>query len=94
LAGIDPDIVSENQFFIGAGCEKCNETGYKGRIAVYEILEVDQTFRDLIHAEAPLGELRNHAMANGMISLRNSALELLSKGTTTLEEVISITHGL
>jgi general secretion pathway protein E len=94
LAGIDPELGDVGEFFIGAGCESCNGTGYKGRIAVYEILSIDQSFRDMIHSEAPLGELRNHAMANGMISLRNSALELLSKGTTTLEEVISITHSL
>ena len=91
MAGIDPELAQTGQYYIGTGCSNCSETGYKGRIAVYEILPIDQTLRDMIHSEAPLGKMRAHAMANGMVSLRNSALELLNKGVTTLEEVISIT---
>jgi len=94
LASIDPETAAGSEFYIGAGCSQCNETGYKGRIAIYEILEIDQTLRDMIHASASLGDIRKHAVNSGMITLRDSALALLNSGTTSLEEVIAITHVL
>ncbi len=93
LAGIDENTAAGVTFYKGFGCPSCNQTGYKGRVAVHEVLIVDSEFRDLVHANAGLGELRRYALANGMEPLRASALEYLWRGQTTLEELISITHG-
>jgi type IV pilus assembly protein PilB len=77
----------------GSGCSTCHQTGYKGRIAVHEILIATHEFRDLIHNGASVGELRRYAVASGMVPLRESAFELLRQGRTTIEEFIAITHG-
>lgn len=93
LAGLDHDAVKGHVFYKGAGCVACNQTGYKGRIAVHEILVIDQGFRDLVHTNAPLGDLKKYAVSAGMVTLFESATLLLFNGVTTLDEVISITHG-
>jgi type IV pilus assembly protein PilB len=91
LAGLKDD--DEHIYYKGFGCVTCNQTGYKGRMAVHEILVADHTFRDLVHNNASPGEIRNYAISQGMVLLRDSALVLVRDGTTTLEELISITHG-
>jgi type IV pilus assembly protein PilB len=94
LAGLTPKQVEGKTFYKGFGCAECNQTGYKGRMAVHEILIISPEFRDLIHKGAPLNELRKHAMEHdGMVPLRTSALQVLWNGTTSLEELIAITHG-
>lgn len=93
LAGVDAEAANQHVFHRGFGCSACNQTGYKGRMAVHEILIFDQTFRDMVHNDASLGQLRKYALETGMISLRDSAMELVYSGQTTLDEIISITHG-
>jgi type II secretory ATPase GspE/PulE/Tfp pilus assembly ATPase PilB-like protein len=75
----------------GTGCPKCNGSGYKGRVAIYEIMAMTQALSDLIYAKADLNELRAQAEADGMRSLRNVALEKWKSGITSVEEVISAT---
>ncbi len=75
----------------GSGCPKCNGSGYKGRIAIYEIMTMTQALSDLIYAKADLNELRAQAEADGMRSLRNVALEKWKNGITSVEEIISAT---
>jgi type IV pilus assembly protein PilB len=72
----------------GRGCEKCNSTGYKGRTALYEVMEVDDTLRELILIGASSLELKKKAVENGMITLRRSGLRKIMLGQTTMEEVM------
>ncbi|MGB7220778.1 MAG: type IV-A pilus assembly ATPase PilB [Vicinamibacterales bacterium] len=72
----------------GKGCEKCNRTGYKGRVGLYEVMEVGETLRELILVGASGLELRRKAIEEGMITLRNSGLRKVQAGLTTVEEVV------
>jgi type IV pilus assembly protein PilB len=72
----------------GAGCEKCNNTGYKGRVGLYEVMEVTDSMKELILVGASGLELRRKALEEGMISLRMSGLQKIKDGVTTVEEVL------
>ena len=72
----------------GQGCAKCNDTGYKGRIGLYEVMEVTDEVRELILIGASALELRKRAIEDGMITLRESGLQKIRNGVTTLEEVV------
>jgi type IV pilus assembly protein PilB len=74
--------------FKGKGCSVCNNTGYKGRIGLYEVLEVTDEIRELILIGASALELRKKAIEDGMITLRNSGLQKIRNGVTTVEEVV------
>jgi type IV pilus assembly protein PilB len=71
----------------GAGCEKCNNTGYKGRVGLYEVMEISEELRELILVGASGLELRRKAVEEGMITLRRSGLQKVIAGVTTIEEV-------
>ena len=71
----------------GAGCEKCNNTGYKGRVGLYEVMEVSDDLRELVLVGASGLELRRRAVEEGMITLRHSGLRKVKDGMTTIEEV-------
>ena len=71
----------------GAGCEKCNNTGYKGRVGLYEVMEITDDLRELVLVGASALELRRKAIEEGMISLRRSGLLKVKEGVTTIEEV-------
>jgi type IV pilus assembly protein PilB len=94
MAGIETWHGMELSFYKGVGCQVCNKTGYKGRMAVHEILMFDSTLRDLVHTGASVTELRKHALESGMVPLRETAVGLLNRGVTTMEEIINITHGI
>ena len=72
----------------GSGCEKCNNTGYKGRVGLYEVLEVTEEIRELILVGASSLELRRKAVDEGMITLRSSGLRKVKEGMTTIEEIV------
>jgi type IV pilus assembly protein PilB len=72
----------------GTGCEKCNKTGYKGRVGLYEVMEITDELRELILVGASSLELRRKAVEEGMITLRGSGLRKVRLGVTTLEEVL------
>ncbi|HEY7172279.1 MAG TPA: type IV-A pilus assembly ATPase PilB [Vicinamibacterales bacterium] len=72
----------------GAGCERCNNTGYKGRVGLYEVMEVSEELRELILVGASGLELRRKAVDEGMITLRGSGLRKVKDGVTTIEEVV------
>src|SRR5688500_18225889 len=72
----------------GKGCEKCNNTGYKGRVGLYEVMEVTEEVRELILVGASALELRRKAIDEGMITLRHSGLRKVQDGVTTVEEVV------
>jgi len=71
----------------GAGCDKCNNTGYKGRVGLYEVMEIGEQLRELILVGASGLELRRKAIEEGMITLRRSGLHKVMEGVTTIEEV-------
>jgi type IV pilus assembly protein PilB len=71
----------------GTGCEKCNNTGYKGRVGLYEVMEIGEQLRELILVGASGLELRRKAVEEGMITLRRSGLHKVMEGVTTIEEV-------
>ena len=72
----------------GRGCDKCNNTGYKGRVGLYEVMEVTEEVRELILVGASALELRRKAVEEGMITLRSSGLRKVKDGVTTMEEVV------
>ena len=74
--------------FKGKGCATCNNTGYKGRIGLYEVMEVTDEVRELILIGASALELRKKAIEDGMITLRESGLYKIRAGVTTIEEVV------
>ena len=71
----------------GVGCETCNSTGYKGRVGLYEVMEITEELRELILVGASGLELRRKAVEEGMITLRRSGLHKVMEGVTTIEEV-------
>ena len=72
----------------GRGCDKCNGTGYKGRVGLYEVMEVTEELRELILVGASAIELRRKAIEDGMITLRKSGLLKVKEGVTTIDEVV------
>ena len=80
--------VADKQFFFGKGCKKCNGTGYKGRIALFEILVATDRVKDLIMNSASTANLREAAREEGMRTLRDGGLLHIYDGVTTIEEVV------
>ncbi len=87
-AGFMPDELKKVQVFKGKGCEKCNDSGYKGRVGLYEVLEVSDEIRELVLVGASALELKKKAIDCGMTTLRRSGLAKVREGMTTLEEVM------
>src|SRR5947208_10339419 len=78
-------------FYKGKGCQTCNFTGMKGRVALYEVMVVTETLRDMILKNAATAELREQAQKDGMKTLRQSGLMKVIEGTATVEEVLRVT---
>jgi len=76
------------KLFRGRGCERCSNTGYKGRVGLYEVLEVDDELREMILSGASAFELRQKAITNGMMTLRMSGLQKIRDGMTSIDEVV------
>ncbi len=72
----------------GAGCEKCNSTGYKGRVGLYEVMDISESLKELILVGASSQELRRKAVEEGMVTLRQSGIHKIKEGVTTIEEVL------
>ncbi|HRK02660.1 MAG TPA: type IV-A pilus assembly ATPase PilB [Oligoflexia bacterium] len=89
--GIAEEIATQLKLFKGRGCPTCNNTGYKGRTAVYEVLDFTPTLKEMILAGATALEFKRAAIREGMKTLRMSALQRAAEGKTTLEEALSIT---
>ncbi len=86
--GFKKDEVGGFTVYKGRGCDKCNNTGYKGRVALIEVMAIDDTIRDLILSGGTAIDIKKRAAENGMISLRRSGLIKIRDGTTTVEEVV------
>ena len=90
-AGLDPALASRRTFFAGGGCIECGGTGYRGRTAICELLDLSDRIRELILARRPTSEIRNAARTEGMRFLRESAVECAMRGITTLREINKVT---
>ncbi|HON83657.1 MAG TPA: ATPase, T2SS/T4P/T4SS family [Caldisericia bacterium] len=77
-------------FYRGKGCIACNNSGYKGRIAVQEILKIDDSIREMVLNRNPSTNIKEHAIKNGSISLLQDAIDKAKKGITTIDEVIRV----
>jgi len=86
-----PEDVKDKQFYYGKKCEYCNNTGYKGRMGIYEILVLDDQMRELIMKNASTQILRQEARKKGMRTLRQAGLLAIYDGLTTIEEVVKET---
>ncbi len=86
--GFTPELAETVVPKKGKGCEKCNGTGYKGRVGLYEVMEIAEELRELILVGASALELRRKAIEEGMITLRGSGLRKIGDGVTTIEEVV------
>jgi len=89
--GLSPHDIGDKNFYYGRGCEECNQTGYKGRKGIYELLHITDPLRDLINQRAPSVVLRQKAIELGMITLRQDGLRCIYEGETTIEEVLKYT---
>ena len=86
--GLSPEEASKTRLKKGRGCSSCNNTGYRGRVGLYEVMEISEEIRELILSGASAMELRRKAMEEGMFSLRQSGLMKITDGLTTVEEVV------
>jgi type IV pilus assembly protein PilB len=91
LLGLSAHEVGDKKFFKGRGCEECNDTGYKGRRAIYETLRLNDTLREMINQRAPGVVLRQKAIELGMRTLREEGLDAIFSGDTTVEEILKYT---
>jgi len=86
--GFKKDEIGSFTVYKGRGCDKCNNTGYKGRVALIEVMVIDDDIRDLILSGGTAIDIKRKAMENGMITLRRSGLFKIKEGVTTVEEVV------
>jgi type IV pilus assembly protein PilB len=82
------DVARRYKFYFGKGCGRCSNTGYKGRVGLYELLTVTDEIRDAVAAEQSADEIRDIARNQGMTTLRESGLKLIFDGITTIDEVV------
>ncbi len=90
-SGLDPAEWGSFEFSEGAGCIECAGTGFRGRTAIHELLELTDRIREMILEKKPSSEIRKAAREDGMIFLRESALAKLRAGITTLREINKVT---
>lgn len=86
--GLDRNDLAGQKFYRGGGCDTCNNTGYKGRVGLFELMVLDDELREMIMANANADSLREAAKEKGMTPLRDAGMDFVFDGTTTLEEVI------
>ncbi|QDV64473.1 GspE/PulE family protein [Crateriforma conspicua] len=86
--GVNREAVEGTTFYKGVGCEQCNNTGYKGRVALFELMLLNDTIREMVLGNASTDEIRDEAARNGMIPLRDYGMNMASQGVTTLDEVL------
>ena len=86
--GLTAEQAAAQKWFYGKGCDKCNNTGYKGRMGIYELALMNDNLREMVVAEVSLDEFRNACRKYGMRTLRESGLQAINLGQTTIEEIV------
>jgi type IV pilus assembly protein PilB len=89
--GLSGRDVGARNFFYGKGCDACNQTGYKGRKGIFELMKITDPLRELINERAPTVTLKEKAVELGMVTLRQDGLRSIFAGDTTIEEVLKYT---
>src|SRR5262245_50915595 len=90
-SGVRPQDVGEQVLYRNVGCDACNHTGYRGRTAIHELLDMSDTVREMIIERRPGSEIRKQAQKEGLTSLRESAVKKVFSGVTTLHEINRVT---
>lgn len=91
ISGLKPEIRQKHEFYMSVGCDACNHTGYRGRTAIHELLDMSDKIREMIVERRPGSEIRRAAEKEGLSSLRISALKKVYNGQTTLHEINRVT---
>jgi type IV pilus assembly protein PilB len=91
LLNLSPHDIGDKAFYYGRGCQNCNDTGYRGRKGIFELLVIGDAIRNLINERAPSVVLRQKAVELGMVTLREDGLRSIFDGVTTIEEVVKYT---
>ena len=89
--GLSIHDIGDKSFYYGKGCENCNQTGYKGRKGIYELLKISDPIREMINNRAPGILIRQKAIELGMVTLREDGLRSIYEGLSTIEEVVKYT---
>jgi type IV pilus assembly protein PilB len=90
-SGLPPEEHRARTFYSNVGCDACNHTGYRGRTAIHELLDLSDNIREMIVERRPGSEVRRAAEAEGLTSLRESALKKVFSGISTLHEINRVT---
>ncbi len=91
LKPLNDELIAQATFYQPVGCEACNYTGFRGRIALHELLVIDNPLKDLIINKASAEEIRNYALSKGFLTLKQDGVLKILKGETTLKEVLAVT---
>src|SRR5690606_23330674 len=97
---VDPDFLREigftgelpSKIYQGRGCKECGNTGYRGRLGIFELMLMDEDIRRLTITNADASQLRKTAIQNGMVTLRQDGFEKVKSGLTTISEVLRVTQ--
>jgi len=91
MLNLSPHDLGDKVFYYGRGCANCNDTGYKGRKGIFELLVINDAIRTLINERAPTVVIRQKAVELGMVTLREDGLRGIFDGDTTIEEIVKYT---
>lgn len=91
MLGVEEAQRKDIKIYRGRGCTECNNTGYSGRTGIFEVMPITRTLERLILSKSSSQDLKEHAMKEGMLTLRDAAIEKLKKGITTVEEILAAT---
>jgi type IV pilus assembly protein PilB len=91
MLNLSPHDIGDKVFYYGRGCQNCNDTGYKGRKGIFELLVMNDALRNLVNERAPTVVIRQKAVELGMVTLREDGLRGIFDGETTIEEVLKYT---
>ena len=91
LLGLSREDIGDQQFYYGKGCNSCNNTGYKGRAGLFELLPLSMTIQDMINESMPTTDIRKQAIEEGMVLLRQDGIRKVLDGISSVEEVMQYT---
>ena len=91
MLDVDPLEIADKDFFYGDGCAECSNTGYRGRVGLFEMIVVSDAIRELINNRAPTLTIKQKALEQGMRSLRDDGLRAIFDGNSTIEEILKYT---